>query len=154
MKCDVNKNGIDIHNKKATYFVVLKNLKRCTEVSAKNKELIERFCRDCFAEGLSFGRVGKYVSFLKRICLTMNKDLELADKEDIKKIMYVFEMRYSSEWTVRDFKITLKKFYKWLRETEEAPHEVKWLKLRMKLHRQKAPEDMLTEEDVKKMIQN
>jgi len=143
---------IDIHGRRKRYKQALASLWACSKVSKHNKKLIEKFARDCLAEGLSYLRASKYIGTLKQISLILKKDLELANKEDIKELMYEVEQRYGSEWSIRDVKVCLKKFYKWLRNTEECPPEVKWLSLKLRLHRQKAPEDMLTEEDVAKMI--
>ncbi len=56
-----------------------------------------------------------------------------------------------SEWTKKDFKVTLKKFYKWLRKTETYPDEVRFLKTSVKNNNKKMPSELLTIDDIKKL---
>ena len=56
-----------------------------------------------------------------------------------------------SDWTKHDYKVTLKKFYKWLNGGEE-PSTVKWIRTTLQKQDRKLPEDMLTEDEVKQMI--
>ena len=56
-----------------------------------------------------------------------------------------------SDWTKHDYKVTLKKFYKWLNGGEE-PSTTKWIKTTLKRQDRKLPEDMLQEEEIRKMI--
>lgn len=143
---------IDIYNRKHVHLQILKKFKEC-EVSAKNKELILKFHEDCFAEGLSLARIDKYICTLKRLAILLGKDFDKADKEDIKELVKTIQLKYDSEWTVRDFKITLKKFYKWLAGTEECPEKVKWIKAGMKNCNRKLPSELLTEDEVKMLIE-
>jgi integrase len=64
-------------------------------------------------------------------------------------------------WTKRDFKIILKKFYKWLRENEgqnyskyEYPDEVKWINTGKKQNKKKLPQELLDLDDIKKLAEN
>jgi site-specific recombinase XerD/ribosomal protein L37E len=54
--------------------------------------------------------------------------------------------------TKAKLKFILKAFYRWLRRTQEAPPEVAWLRAGFACGKPKLPKDMLTEEDVKKLI--
>lgn len=103
---------------------------------------------------MSIKRILKYLTYLPKIAVLLGKDFDKADKEDIKRIMAVIEKSDYAEWTKNDHRIILKKFYKWLRQTEDTyPPEVKWLKNSMKKANQKLPEDILTQEEVKRMIE-
>lgn len=82
----------------------------------------------------------------------LNKDFEKANREDIKKLVGKLELSHYSKSTIRDFKLTLRKFYKWLRNTDEFPEEVKWYRTHIKYNAITNPEDILTEEEIKKMI--
>ena len=59
-----------------------------------------------------------------------------------------------SEWTKRDFNVTLKKFYKWLKGNGEFPPEVKWLSTKPNKSKLKLPgqDGLLTEDDIKTLI--
>lgn len=52
-----------------------------------------------------------------------------------------------SDWTKHDFKVILKKFYKWLRGSEVYPEEVIWIKAPVR-NNNKLPEELLTEEEI------
>ncbi|KXB08420.1 hypothetical protein AKJ56_01315, partial [candidate division MSBL1 archaeon SCGC-AAA382N08] len=54
--------------------------------------------------------------------------------------------------TQRDYKVILKKFYKWLNGNGEYPDKVEWIDTTKKKRNNKLPEKMLTEEDVEKLI--
>ena len=59
-----------------------------------------------------------------------------------------------SEWVKHDYKISLKKFYRWQRGEEENPELTKWIKTTLKKKDQKLPEEMLTESEILKLIEN
>lgn len=46
-----------------------------------------------------------------------------------------------------------KRFYRWLRQTEEYPPEVKWIKPRVADANRKLPEELLTAAEIQEMIQ-
>ena len=58
-----------------------------------------------------------------------------------------------TDWTKWTYKSTLRRFYKWLSNSEEYPEEVKWIKLKIKNGNHKLPEELLNEEDIKAMIE-
>ncbi|MCM8803336.1 MAG: hypothetical protein NC827_08550 [Candidatus Omnitrophica bacterium] len=47
------------------------------------------------------------------------------------------------------FKAIIRKFYKWLKQADYFPPEVKWIKLRLKNNNHRLPEEMLTEGKIK-----
>jgi integrase len=55
--------------------------------------------------------------------------------------------------TKLDFRITIKKFYKWLNGGEEYPDSIRWIRTSEKLNNSKLPEELLTEEEIKKLVQ-
>lgn len=121
-------------------------------ITPANKQDILAFRDQCFSEGLSVARVEKYLGHLKSLASRLNKDFAAATMEDIQRLVRDIERADLSEWTKRDFRITLKKFYRWLRGTERDPPEVAWLRSDVRNHRRKLPEEVLTEEDVCKLI--
>ena len=61
-------------------------------------------------------------------------------------------MDYSA-WTKHDYKVCLKRFYKWLKGNDEVyPDEVKWIKTTLKRNQTLLPDDLLTEEEVKRVV--
>jgi len=133
----------------------LSTLEKAEEISARNKKVIKRFADHCTAEGLSLARTVKYVFTLKTLAQNLAMDFEAAKKADIEMLMGKIERhpRGYSEWTKKDFRVCLKKFYKWLRDTgDDFPEEVKWIKTSIRKDRKKIPEELLTEEDVMKLV--
>jgi site-specific recombinase XerD len=122
-------------------------------VSDTNKKLIFDFVDYCFSEGLSKHRVRKYISILKNIALQIQTDFDKVEKKDLYRFISVLERTDKSEWVKHDYKISLKKFYKWQCE-EERPELTKWIKTTMKKKDQKLPEEMLNESDVLNLIEN
>jgi integrase len=46
----------------------------------------------------------------------------------------------------------LKKFFRWLRNSEDYPEEVKWIKARVKNSNPKLPEELLTEDEIRRIV--
>lgn len=147
---------IDIHNMAQKFKSIEKKFKECKEINIENKALVIEFARNCFSEGLSTTRVAKYYVLMKRICIELGKEkmLQEVTKEDVQDLMIRIQERYTSDWTINDHRIALKKFFKWLRKGEQYPPEVSWLKTGIKIHRHKLPEELLTEEEIKLMLEH
>lgn len=141
----------DLHEYGKRLGIALRRIKN-SSISERNKDFILRFHRECFSEGLSLGRIVKYIYTLLKISELLGKDFDAAKIEDIKELAAKLEQSKYAEATKSDFRQMLKKFYRWLRGTENYPEEVKWLRTGLKLHQQKLPEELLTEEEVKKLI--
>jgi site-specific recombinase XerD len=121
------------------------------DISNANKKLILSFVNYCFSEGLSEHRVLKSAFMLKKIAKHIPTDFDRATEEIIRE--YVAHLRISSlsDWTKHDYKVTLKKFYIWLNVGEE-PSTVKWIRTSFQKQDRKLPEDMLSEDEIKQMI--
>jgi len=141
----------DVHNEKKQIRKCLERIRQSTKLSARNKELIEKFYNHCEAEDLSLGRILAYLEMLRKMAIILDKDFEDANKEDMEKILRVLRNRGYAESTKRDFKITLKKFYKWLRGGDGYPPEVKWFKTTVK--NKALPDCSLNEDDVLKLVE-
>jgi len=120
-------------------------------ISEKNKELIVDFIDYCFSEGLGEHRILKYITTLKYIALSLQIDFENATERDIRRYVSSLERSDFSQWTKHDYKVVLKKFYRWLNSGEE-PSIVKWINTSLKDKNRKLPEEMLTEDEVQLMI--
>jgi integrase/recombinase XerD len=121
-------------------------------ISDINKNLIFNFVDCCFTERLSQHRVLKYISALKIIALKIQLDFDKIEKRDLFIFISDLERSNSSQWLKHDYKVTLKKFYKWYCK-EDNPELTKWIKTTVKKKDQKLPEDMLSESDVLNLIE-
>lgn len=117
-----------------------------------NAKAILDFADHCFSEGLSTGRVLKYLYTLKTIATDMTKCFDQVERADIQRFIRGIEQSDYSEWTKRDFRITLKRFFQWLRDSDDYPPEVSWLRSTVRNQRQKLPDQILTQAEVKKLI--
>jgi len=104
------------------------------------------------AQGESPARVLKYLYTLRKIYQWLGKPFEEATKRDIEKILLKLEEKDYSPWTKQSYKVILKYFYKWLRGSEEYPKEVSWIKTNIKRSQEKTPTELLTKQDVLKMV--
>jgi integrase len=90
---------------------------------------------------------------LKSIAIQIQIDFDKIEKRDLYMFISGLERSDKSEWVKHDYKISLKKFYKWQCE-DERPELTKWIKTTMKKRNQKLPEEMLSESDVLYLIEN
>jgi len=120
-------------------------------ISEKNKELIVDFIDYCFSEGLGEHRIVKYITTLKYISLSLPTDFDKATERDIRRYVSNLERSNKSQWTKHDYKVVMKKFYRWLNDGEE-PSMVKWINTSLKDKNLKLPEEMITEGEVNLMI--
>ena len=144
---------IDIHDFDHRLSLAEKLVDKCNPISARNSELIRKYEDYCFSQGLSKGRIAKYILTLRKIAEWLKKDFNEATKEDLEQLINQLERSDYSPWTKHDYKVALKRFYKWLKGTEdEYPIEVKWIKTTLKKKDILLPDQLLTEEDVKKIV--
>jgi integrase/recombinase XerD len=143
---------LDIHNAKRNLKRILVRVQN-SQISDKNKNLIESFYNDCVLSGLSVCRILFYIYKIFRIIHLLDKDLSEATKEDIKETVRKIELNENyTEWTKNGYKVTLRKFFKWLDGgQEEYPEKVRWIKTGVKKDRTKII-NVLSEDDVKKLI--
>jgi len=124
--------------------------KRITTLENKeNIETIEKFLKKLFAEGLSKPRVIKYANYLKTIAEKIGKSFMEVNEEDIINFLSHLEQSNYSEWTKRDYKVVLKRFFRFLGKEEL----MKDIKTTMRNNRKKLPEDLLTKTEIKRMIE-
>jgi site-specific recombinase XerD len=122
-------------------------------ISEGNRRLIVDFADCCLSEGLGPLRILKYIGMLKTMATMEAFDFEKANRADIEQLAAKIESSPYTEWTKHDFRVAIKRFYKWLRGTEDGyPPEVKWLRSTARRSRCKLPEEILTQDEVRVMI--
>jgi integrase len=142
----------DLYNRKQTMENLLQKLKR-SNISKTNKELIMSFYNQCIADGLSIARINKYLFSLMFLAKLLKKDFNKAKKEDMVKLVASIEKK--EDWgdaTKQHYKVVIKKFYKWLNGGEDYPQEVKWIKTTLKNNNRKLPSEILTEDEIYRMV--
>jgi len=116
-----------------------------------NAEILLKYYRSRVAEGLSLARIFKCLYTLKLISKSLKKPFAEATKDDIVNFVANIEERNISEWTKRDYKIVLKRFYKWLRDSENYPPEVRWIRASNNIPNKLQKKDLLTVEEVQRI---
>ncbi len=116
----------------------------------ENVEIVENFLEKLTAEGLSKARISKYAGHLKMMVeRTEEKPFTEWDEQDVISFLAELERSDYSEWTKADYKVVLKRLFRYL-EKEELTKDVKTT---VKKTRRKSPDDLLTKEDITKMIE-
>lgn len=122
------------------------------ELPSDNKLAILKFYQNCVAEGLSVGRLAKYLHSLSVLSSMLGKEFGSASRDDI--IGLVEKIEQNSKWaeaTKQYYKVTLKKFYRWSRRIDIKgvyPEEVAWIRTTLKDSRRVLPSEILTEEEI------
>ncbi|UCD13757.1 MAG: tyrosine-type recombinase/integrase, partial [Thermoplasmatales archaeon] len=138
------------------------------DISDKNKSDIKDFLNYISAHGCSIARQCKYIYPLQNIARWLNKDFLEATKKDIERLINTIEKAKNSDgnpkytaWTKQDYKVVIKKFYKWLynRNNEdedewEIPKLVKFIKINKPKESKKLPSELLTPKDVQFLADN
>lgn len=143
---------IDIHGSARTLEAGLRNLGNPpANIGPRNVEIIRRFCNDCLLgktvlarakKRIGPGRVAKYLYTLKQVAFWLGVDLnqvtqaqmeDLVRRIDNDQLSYFgrqgkLRPRKYTAWSRHDIKVTIKKFYKWLKgENGEYPELVRWI---------------------------
>lgn len=145
--------GIDIHNYRKRLDRTLERIKN-SDVCEENKTAIQNFTSYLIIKGIGIARIEHYIHCLRLISKIQNKDFKQMTKEDVMKVLEEIQKRF--DWSERykyEFKVTLKVFFRWLKESDMYPEEVKWIKLNYK-SKQRLPEEILTEEEIKALAEN
>lgn len=124
---------------------------RNSDLFEENKQKLFEFYKECIVRGYSKARTIKYINTLYYIAKLLGKPFSEVKKEDIVELIRRIEEKGYSEWTKHDFKVILRIFFKWLKKTEDFPEEVRWIKVTAN-GRIKLPEELLTKEDVMKLV--
>lgn len=138
-----------------------------TEVPEPNRRLILDFAERLRAEELSSARILEYLRCLYRMALMLDKPFAEATEQDLVRLVNAIKnvnVKYRgysgkepikvtgkySESYVLGFKVTLKRFYKWL-EGGSYPKKVDWIKCSHP-SATVSKDDILTEEEIMRVI--
>lgn len=145
---------MDVHDGAHRVELLLHRINESDEIPARSKKLIQHFWEQCNADGLKPGGVYKYLHALRYLAMWLPKPLDRATRRDIIKFVGEVERRDWTYWTKHGAKVALKKFFKWLRHTDLYPEEVQWIVTTARDMKHKLPEELLSEEEVKSLIQH
>lgn len=128
----------------------LRKLEKRDDLSSIHKEKIYKFLELINALGRSPATKRNIVWALTILGKILGKPFEEANYEDIVKVVGTIEEKYQSRKSKKALKSTLKRFYQWLRQSQDYPPEVAWVKLDYGADNitKVKPEDLLTDEEV------
>ncbi len=162
---------IDIYDQQKKVDWYLTRVKEDTVFADETKQELLGFMDYCTANGLSNHRVMFYMDRLFILAKNLKKPFRQATKQDIEALMAKLqrnqlEMQKSctkpknprpkkpiSETTKNIYRLSIKYFYKYLEGNgEEYPEKVRWIKQTKNGKNDLLPEELLTEQDIQKMI--
>jgi site-specific recombinase XerD len=142
----------DVHDYEKRLERVFKTLEQ-TKTSERNKKILLKYKEFCLnEEELSIPRVVRVTYDLIRLANLLKKDFDKTTADDMKEVTVKLKNENISERTQYDFKVAIKKFYRWLRKADEYPEEVKWIKPKYNRENNKLPEELLTEDEIKLLV--
>ncbi|KXB03091.1 hypothetical protein AKJ45_02555 [candidate division MSBL1 archaeon SCGC-AAA261F19] len=124
---------------------------REAEMSEENRGVLWKFKRDLEVRDYSRGRIYKLLNYLKIMAENIDFNFEEATEDDIKDTVAWLNKRDVSDATKNDTRTILKMFYKWL-NGGEYPDKVKWINTTRKRANSVLPKNVLTEKDVRKLM--
>jgi site-specific recombinase XerD len=143
-----------LHNYEKSLETAIRRVKQATTLSKDNRKVILEFDTHNLTIGLSPPRRMKYLNQLEKLANWLQKDFRQATRTDIEVVVQHIEQQPYSEWTKQSYRVTLKKFYQWLRGDDHYPKEVRWIRTTMRRGRGSLmPEQLLTEQDIKELIE-
>lgn len=144
----------DIHNRERDFKNAQKRLEKDQTLNDHNRKLIQKFIRDCRLgktlrnrqkKVIGVARCSKYIQILIRISSWLNKPFDKVVQEDMEKLIEDLENNvYKCDFSWKNsqstkpknlshatkviYKITIKKFYKWLfGNNQHYPELVEWI---------------------------
>lgn len=151
--------SIEIHSYKDIMDKQLAKLEEF-ETTKKNKKLILDFKDHCLRSSIGYPRILKYLNELKIVARQLNKDFDKATKKDLEAIITWLSQSHYAEESRRDVKVAIKKFYRWLeaeRQGKDASQVkqcdlIDWITLKMGKTKKIRNEDLLTEDEILRII--
>lgn len=136
---------------------VLKRIDKNKLILPSNKKLIRNFVTYLTARGSKSATVWRHVYSYEKLLNAFDHKVEIlnATKEDIVKAIANIERLSVGKETKVKVKITLKFMFKHFKgEDLYYPKEIAWIKTTLKRENNIAPSDLLTEEEIDKMMGN
>ena len=127
-----------------------------TEISEENKKTILKFDKFLLSENISIARTLSYLHYSVKYAKMLQKPFSEANIEDIREVIARLNQTRLSENTKKGFKITLKRLYRFIEGITRKgvyPGKVEWIKANISNNNKKLPEELLTNEEILRIIQ-
>ncbi len=83
----------------------------------------------------------------------LRKPFEQFTRDDVMELVRKIEDSGYSPHTRHDYRVAIRKFFKWLKGGDELPEEVRWLKTSVKSSDEKLPEELIKPAEVRQLIE-
>lgn len=147
----------DIHNYRRRFARTLERIKKAKDILPKNKQIILKFKDYCLSDGIGMAKIERYLTDLMKYSRMLKKSFPDASKEDIRAVVAKLEQTDLAAETKKGFKIMLRKLYRFIEGIDEKgvyPERVKWISIAIPNNHRKLPEELLTEEEILRIIRN
>jgi integrase len=143
---------IDVHKQRQRYDRAIAILKEDPKILKSNQRTILKFAFELQAEGIKIVRITKYIYLLRHIAKLLREEFEGANENDIKRITAEINKSDYSDWTKSDYRVAIKRFYRWLRKlpNHQNPPETAWLTIGTS-NGHVLPEELLDENEILKL---
>ncbi len=142
----------DIYNTSKNMGKAVEKLRTLRET---DKQDILRFKDEMAANNIGTLRVLKYMVTLRKVAEALPKPFRECTTEDLKA--YIGNINSNpkmAEWTKHDYRILVKRFYKWLLGNDENyPEQVKWIKSTAGMNSKILPDELITREEAEIMAE-
>jgi site-specific recombinase XerD len=148
---------MDLHNYRRQYERQIELAKQDSQISEENKKWIFKFADYMLSDGISYGKVGRYVLDMRKLAKMFPRPFQEANKDDLRRIVGELEKTELAPESKKGFKIMLRKLFRLIREIDEKgvyPPEVKWISIAIAKNHTKLPEELLTNEEIEAVVKN
>jgi len=143
----------DIYDVDRRLELVSRRIRESKEITERNKELIFKFADSCTLRGLSKLRAVFYLNRFWNIARFAEKDFDRMSRLDIEGLVRKIHANGFAPRTASDHLTAIKTFWKWLEDTGDTyPGKVRWIKPWRRAGPCKLPEELLSKEDVEKLV--
>ncbi len=147
-----------IYKHKHKFEKKLESFKASDKLIEEQRKEVLGFIDSCFNEEherqIGYARMTKYMTYLHKFGLHINKSFSNSTVDDVRRALKQIEGDDITDSTKDDQRKIIKKFYKWLLgKNQDYPECVKWMKGIGK-NGKLLPEELLTEDEIKLLIQN
>ncbi len=121
-------------------------------LSKYNQELMEKYYSGMVNTGLSLPRTGVSLGITCRLMEKLEKDFNIATKQDFEDLVTKIRTMNLTETTKVDYLLKLKRLDKWFNGGEEYTERTRRIKTNLQRKYMKLPKDMISQDGAQRMV--
>lgn len=146
----------DIHNTQRRLKSAVKSLEN-SNFSEKEVQALKDFKLQLESEGLGGGKIQKYLTNFSTLSENIDFDLLDPDKKDLKRLVVKINNNRLNDheysvWSIKEFKVTLNRFYKWHLGEDTEILDFMTTQVSESEKPMTSPEELPQPSDIKKMV--